>query len=579
MRMQVLSDRLRTSPVTGAVIPADTIEGGIGRSLESEFSRRHVIRVPRGGVASFQIVVTPEKPGDGAEIALSAGPWRASAAALDEAAVFYQWPCQISDTEWTFEGLVPADAYRAAGSPARQCPLGDRPHHAFWIDVPVTGYAKPGMYQGHVTVASVEPVTVEIEVLPLDLPLSPRITVDLNSYASRIENNHPGLSEERLIECETSYYREAHDNRAVLHYLPYGHAGELARGYAPPLAGRGRSLRVTDWTGYDRRFGPLFDGRAMAGSPGGERPIPHWYLPVNFDWPADYAYYGTRGYDHEFAQILAEFRRHIHEKGWTSTDFEVFFNHKKRYRYYPYDGDERKQEADRGVFQHYRSLIDRSASIAGAAGCQARVLYRTDISWSFAHDAGDDQIGPLYDLWVANFNNFSWTRAGVEAILARGQKAWWYGGGSGPGAHIMDHDRLAVLCWRRGGDGFMPQWLAMAGDASLDRADSLSMLYPGRRFGLERALGSIRLRRVRSGTETTDLLEMLGADGRAIVDDLAHVTDEDWWTPTPAWALCPPETMTNEMYEQQRVGNPMADCDPHTPAAIRERAIDALLGR
>ena len=28
------------------------------------------------------------------------------------------------------------------------------------------------------------------------------------------------------------------------------------------------------------------------------------------------------------------------EKGWTSTRFELFFNHKKRYKGFPWDGDE-----------------------------------------------------------------------------------------------------------------------------------------------------------------------------------------------------------------------------------------------
>lgn len=579
MRLQVLSDRVRTSPATGEVIPRDLPTSEAGRSLESDFGQRPLVRVPRGGVASFQVVVTTEKPSDGSEIALQAGPWQAQGGALDRVSVFYQWPCRLSNEEWTFEGLVPFEVYRAAPSAACQGPLGKRSHHAFWVDVPAPREAKPGVYQGSVGVPGAEPLAVEVEVLPIELPLVPRITVDLNSYATHIERHHPGLTGEQLTECETSYYREAHDNRAVLHYLPYGHAGEMARGYAPPLAGRGRNLHVADWTAYDRRFGPLLDGTAMAGSPGGERPIPHWYLPFNFDWPADYAYFGTRGYDHEFAQVLAEFRRHIQERGWTETSFEVFFNHKKRYRYYPYDGDERKHEADRGTFRHYRALVDRAAAMAGPAGARAKIIYRTDISWSFARDATDDQIGPLYDLWVIGFSNFSWTRQGVEAILGRGQKAWWYGGGSGPDGQTMEADRLAVLCWRRGGDGFMPAWLSMAGDAALDRADPLSMLYPGRRFGFDRALGSIRLRRVRSATETADLLEMLGAEGRALVDRLARARDEDWWTPTPAWARYPPETMNNEMYGRESIANPLAQRDPHTPAVIRERAIDALLER
>ncbi|MCJ7821932.1 MAG: hypothetical protein MUQ26_02425, partial [Armatimonadetes bacterium] len=87
----------------------------------------------------------------------------------------------------------------------------------------------------------------------------------------------------------------------------------------------------------------------------------------------------------------------------------------------------------------------------------------------------------------------------------------------------------------------------------------------------------IRLRRIRAATEVTDLLEMLGSAGRNLVDELTQATEDDWWTPTPAWALGPPETMNNDMYAQERLSNPLAERDTHTPALIRERALDALV--
>ncbi len=365
----------------------------------------------------------------------------------------------------------------------------------------------------------------------------------------------------------------------MLHYLPYDHAGNVTAGYAPPLVGRGRNLRVADWSEYEARFGALFDGTAFAGSPGGERPIPHWYLPFNFAWPADFANFGTRGYDLEWASVLAEFRRHFQARGWTETNFEVFFNHKKRYRYFPWDGDERKHASDRENFLHFRKLFDRAAQLAGPEGAEARILNRTDISWSYGQDVVDDEMGPLFDLWVANSGNFAWTAHGVKAIHARGQLAWWYGGVGGPERPTMDPDRQVILCWRRGGDGFLPSWLNLAQDEMLDEASELSLLYPGRRFGMDRALGSIRLRRVRAGTEAADLLEMLGERGRQVVDAVVGVHgDDDWFTPTPEWTFWPTERMSNELYGRQRGANPLAGKDPHLPAVIREKALDALVG-
>jgi hypothetical protein len=580
MEVKVFSDRVRTSPRTGQVIARDLPTSEAARSLEAGLAQRRLLRAPRGGVASFQVLVSAARPGDGADIAPRLSAFHHGGRALPEAQVFYQYPCQIADDEWTFEALLPLEVYRQAPPGAREGPLGPRIHHAYWVDVPIPRDAAPGNYQGKVGVGDADPLEVTVEVVDPVLPLTPRITAGLNAYSEAIaRQHHPGLTGDEAIACERSYYREAHDNRSVLQYLPYDHSGEVAEGYAPPLVGRGRNLRVVDWSDFDRRFGPLFDGTAMAGSPGGERPLPHWYLPFNYHWPADFAHFGSRGYEFEWAEVMAQFRRHFQERGWTHTNFEVYFNHKKRYRYFPWDGDERKHASDRQHFLYFRSLLDRARSIAGAAGAAARIVYRTDISWSYAQDVVDDQIGPLFDLWVASQGNFSWTRYGLDAIHARSQLAWWYGGCGGPERPTMDPDRQVILCWRRGADGFLPNWLCMADDRALDRADPLSFLYPGRRFGWPRALGSIRLRRLRLGTETADLLEMLGRRGRDLVDLVAEAREEDWWTPTPAWTLWPPEVMNNDMYGWQPVANPLRHRDPHTPALVRERALDLLLGR
>jgi hypothetical protein len=540
-----------------------------------------VLRTARGGVASFQIVISLEEPGDGAELGVRVGPLTSEDGSLAAAQVCYEWPCQLEDGTWVYDALIPVETYAEAAAEVRAGPLGGRRHQAFWVDIPVPREAKPGTYRGLVEAAGGAKMEVTVEVPPLELPLAPSVTVDLNSYAKRIEEQFPGIDEAALVACEHSYYREAHENRAVFHYLGYGHTGKVADGYAPPLTGRGRNLRVASWEAYDRRFGPLFDGTALAGSPGGERPIPHFYLPFNYDWPADFAYFGTRGYGLEWARLLAEFRRHFQEKGWTQTNFEVFNNQKKRDRFYAWDGDESKSWADREHFAYFRELLDRSARMAGAAGERARIIYRTDSSWIFLQDAVHEQVGPLFDLWVINIGNYVWSREGVEAIKARGQLAWTYGTaneGGHPAQPMLDLDRAVIATWRRGADGVLPNWLSTGTDADLDRANPLAMLYPGRRFGAERALGSIRLRSIRRATQTADLLEMLGDRGTELIDALVGVKEEDWWTPTPAWALFPPGLMKGEMYGWQPVANPFEGKDLHLPALIAERALDLALG-
>ena len=54
-----------------------------------------------------------------------------------------------------------------------------------------------------------------------------------------------------------AYFRMARDHRMLFHLLPYSQSGRLGNGYAPVLEGRGKNRKVTDWSPYDRTWGPL----------------------------------------------------------------------------------------------------------------------------------------------------------------------------------------------------------------------------------------------------------------------------------------------------------------------------------
>src|SRR6266576_5062728 len=101
-------------------------------------------------------------------------------------------------------------------------------------------------------------------------------------------------------------------------------------GICPRARGRWPGEAYYQLDSYDRHYGPLFDGTAFSASRRGPRPIPFAYLPINPEWPASYEFWGERGYEAEFVNVVSEMERHFREKGWTDTNFEVFFNHKKR---------------------------------------------------------------------------------------------------------------------------------------------------------------------------------------------------------------------------------------------------------
>ena len=79
---------------------------------------------------------------------------------------------------------------------------------------------------------------------------------------------------------ERDYYRLAHRHRTVLNQVPYHHSGDVDDGCAPVWDGK-----QLDWTAWDRRFGPYFDGSAFADLPRKGVPMECFYLPLYENWP------------------------------------------------------------------------------------------------------------------------------------------------------------------------------------------------------------------------------------------------------------------------------------------------------
>ena len=80
---------------------------------------------------------------------------------------------------------------------------------------------------------------------------------------------------------ERDYYRMAHAHRTVVNRLPYHQNGSLAEGCAPKWDGK-----RLDWTEWDKRFGPYFDGSAFEGLPREGVPIELFYLALHENWPS-----------------------------------------------------------------------------------------------------------------------------------------------------------------------------------------------------------------------------------------------------------------------------------------------------
>ena len=147
---------------------------------------------------------------------------------------------------------------------------------------------------------------VFLDVQPFALPDHLSFLPEMNCYG--------------LPENERDYYRVAHRHRTVLNRVPDFQNGNLASGCAPVL--RDGQL---DWSEWDRRFGPLFDGSAFADLPRAGVPIECFYLPLHENWPTTMAvgYQGgywadqafTPAYREAFVRMTKAFAEHLSERG------------------------------------------------------------------------------------------------------------------------------------------------------------------------------------------------------------------------------------------------------------------------
>jgi hypothetical protein len=514
----------------------------------------------RGGYASFRLLVRGR------------GRYRLSARASGGLAVdlYRAWYHRFRrpgrpDEHWP-DALVPVKRGADLALPDRDNRVPGQKVQEFWVDVFVPAGARPGEASGRIVLASGAgsvALPLCVTVLPARLPDEPAVAMDNNSYGCRwLPGMYPRCFAAARrggqaafwrtgIELLHHYHRISREHRTVFHNLGYGHSGQMDPIYAPRLSGSGRALRLGGWGLFDAHYGPLLDGRAFRRAsprlPGPRtRPLPIWgvYTPINPDWPADYLWWNEPGYRAEFVGGLRQFDAHLARKGWTSGRIEFFFNHKKRYRWYEWDGDEQKYAKDNA---RHQAMINLWEEATGKS--RVRWVYRADASWQMKRQF--DELGGHRNFWVCG-GFVSWYPRELRAVLARGEEAWWYGGY--PPIQAASSAVLQNLwrTWARGLGGFC-HWLAVqpGPDPWFDcNGAATGPIYPGERFGIPGPLPSIRLKILRNGIQDIDLLDTIARRKRrleAVRRGLIRKVSIVLWEKPPANARkLPPEDWDSE---------------------------------
>lgn len=570
--VRLLPEHVRVGPF-GEVMGADR-----GGARPSETLR---LESARAGYVSCRVVVQMPEGGD----------YRLTVASPFESELYREWfHREAAGTRYFPDALIPAAVDGRARMPDGENRIEGQKAQSYWLDVWIPAEAKAGRHVLTVTLASSAGharAEVEIVVLAARVPETDAVLMDHNSYGTGwFQAQYPALAKregERFYLGDSffslihAYHRVFYEHRGIFHQLGYGHGGKVGPEFAPELTGSGRSRRVASWTLYDKHYGPLLDGSAFVKTRRGARAIPFVYLPVNPEWPASFLWWGEPGYEEEFVRVVREMEAHFREKGWTNTRFELFFNHKKRYKAFPWDGDETRFVHDFPFHVEYRRLLDKALP----AGTPVKFVYRTDVSWQM--ERMFRELGGVFDFWVCGGGMFGWYAEQLPELRRRGHLVWLYGG-TPPVDKPASHITLDVLrTWMLGADGFVRWQTVMPGTDPWFRfgLGGETLVYPGDRFGRAEPLPSIRLKLQRNALQDLALLDAMQAhrDGKELRAEAARRYNQtavgDWRAARPAIAETSPEAWTNADIDDALPKDPRFDerLDAAAWSRVREYAL------
>lgn len=546
--LQALPDYLRPDPF-GAIVAADRA------AQPAVFLRAAELEGARGDYVSCHLVVQlPE----GGEYTLSID----NAGGVLQPEIYREWFHLLTGDQGYYpDALIPVRGPWRSRLPEPDNRVPGQTAQAFWLDLWIPPGASPGVHEAAAVLESggrTYRLPIRVRVLEAVVPPEDVVAIDHNSYGSSwladlfptVRRRAPGpafFASDDFFSLIHAYHRIFYEHRGVYHQLGYGHAGKVGPEFAPALEGEGRRRRVADWSLYDRHYGPLLDGSAFAATRRGARPIPFVYLPINPEWPASFLHWGEPGYEAEFVNVVSEMERHFRERGWTRTRFELFFNHKKRYKGFPWDGDETRFENDLPYFAEYRRLLDRAVP----KGSPVQFVFRTDASWmmerQFKAQAG------IINFWVCGGTEFAWYDYAPRMLKERGDIVWFYGGTPRMNEGSSQITLNPLKAWMWGIDGYV-HWLAVSpGPDPWFRSDggTTALVYPGDRFGIEGPIPSVRLKLQRNAVAAIALLDSFRS--RVPLETLKReaarryngTEPKDWWTPRPPLADRPPWEWSN----------------------------------
>ena len=264
-----------------------------------------------------------------------------------------------------------------------------------------------------------------------------RIMLDMNEYGYkyyRATPNDTAKTKRNLLDI--SAHRFARRHGAVLNPLPYrSQRGIPYTNSIPKLLNDDLLNPQLDWTDFDSRFAPLFEGSAF---PDG-KPLSHAYLPFTPEWPAPLSLYfsNRKKYEAIWQAFATRFIQHFKKRGWTNTTFQIYCNQKPNEKNrIPWNLDEPKKFEDYKALNYYHNLTERVFRESHPLD----IRFRIDISHFFCDEHEDfaDRDLRINDgypfikeipIWAIAGHSLGDSLSDIKAqeLLEEGKQVWLYG--------------------------------------------------------------------------------------------------------------------------------------------------------
>lgn len=409
--------------------------------------------------------------------------------------------------------LLPVAGPISIPSAGGQVKIPDQQNLSLICEVYVPHEEPAGRKKGKVIItAGPEKLDLEVDLTVWNFTLPNKLSFvpEMNAYGTNPLYSDP------------EYYRLAHEHRTCLNWLPYGWHG------LPFFAPKWKGDRF-EWSGWDKKVGPLLDGSAFKDLPRKSEPVDVFYLPFSENWPVNLfdhyrpTYWAeeafTPQYHDELRKAFAAFASHADGKKWHDTIFHFYLNNKVYNRKHfpqnsaPWIFDEPVNTQDFWALRWYGVLWQ---SAIGPAAGKAQMWFRGDISYS---QFGRNMLWNVTDIEYLGETSPQKVRMKRDEKILTGKGFF---AEYGTANRIEDPNMQPVIwcisAWSKGGAGVLP-WQTLGSQSSWKSAEQTALFYPN----ADGPRPSVRLKAFSRGQQDVEYLTLF-----ADVFKVPHFLLADW---------------------------------------------------